>query len=205
MEIKEFKIRASQAGVLMTNARKADEMSKTAQTYLETWLKEQIYGVRKDVHSKVLDKGTNMENHSIDKAIMWLNLPFIYKNETNFEDEYFTGTPDLLLEKLVIDIKTSWDCFTFPLFETSIPNMDYFYQLQVYMHLTGLKNATLCYVLIDTPETYNNAAITYKDIDPHYRIKTFDFDYDEAIIKELQQRVIKAREYIEYLKKINHL
>lgn len=205
MEIKEFKIRASQAGILMTNARKAGEMSKTAQTYLETWLKEQIYGVRKDVHSKVLDKGTNMENHSIDKAIMWLNLPFIYKNETNFEDEYFTGTPDLLLEKLVIDIKTSWDCFTFPLFETSIPNMDYFYQLQVYMHLTGLKKATLCYVLIDTPETYNNAAITYKDIDPHYRIKTFDFDYDEAIIKELQQRVIKAREYIEYLKKIIHL
>ena len=59
--------------------------------------------------------------------------------------------------------------------------------------------------MIHTPETYNNEAITYKDIDPHYRIKTFDFDYDEAIIKELQQRVIKAREYIEYLKKINHL
>lgn len=196
MEIKDFKLRASQAGVLMTNARKADEMSKTAQTYLETWLKEQIYGVRKDVHSKVLDKGTNMENHSIDKAILWLNLPFVYKNETNFEDEYFTGTPDLLLEKLVIDIKTSWDCFTFPLFETSIPNMDYFYQLQVYMHLTGIKKAMLCYILIDTPETYNSPEISYSHVESKYRIKKYEFTYDEKVIEELQNRVIIAREFI---------
>jgi GH43 family beta-xylosidase len=168
------------------------------------WLKEQIYGVRKEVYSKAMERGTKMENISIDNAILWMNIPFIQKNEQTFEDEYFTGTPDLLLEKTVIDIKTSWDCFTFPLFDTEISHKDYYYQLQTYMHLTGLKNAILCYILIDTPETYNNTAITYKKIESKYRYKPFEFNYDESVIKELQNRVIKAREYIEYLKKIIH-
>jgi hypothetical protein len=35
------------------------------------------------------------------------------------------------------------------MFETEIPNSDYFNQLQVYMHLTGCRKASLCYTLID--------------------------------------------------------
>ena len=32
--------------------------------------------------------------------------------------------------------------FSFPLFETELPEKDYFYQAQVYMHLTGKKKAS---------------------------------------------------------------
>lgn len=194
--MKEFKLRASASGKLMTNGKKAGEISKTAQSFLLDWLKEQIYGVKKEFSTKETRKGTEQENAAIDKAIEWLDLPFIIKNEQFFEDDYFCGTPDLLLSDTVIDIKTSWDCWTFPLFEEDIPTSDYFYQLQVYMHLTGIKKAMLCYILIDTPETYNSPEISYSHVESKYRIKKYEFAYDENVIKELQNRVIVAREFI---------
>ena len=194
--MKDFKLRASSSGSLMTNAKKTGDISKTAQSFLLDWLKEQIYGVKKEFSTKETRKGTEQENAAIDKAIEWLDLPFIIKNEQFFEDDYFCGTPDLLLEDTVIDIKTSWDCWTFPLFEEDIPTSDYFYQLQVYMHLTGIKKAMLCYILIDTPETYNSPEISYSHVESKYRIKKYEFAYDENVIKELQNRVIIAREFI---------
>lgn len=188
--MKEFKIRASAAGKLMTNSRTKGEISQTSKSFIEEWVKEQIYGIRKEIYSKEMTKGTEKENFSIDKAIEWLNLPLVIKNEKYFEDEYFCGTPDLLLTHTVIDIKTSWDCFTFPLFENDIPTKDYYYQLQVYMHLTGRCGANLCYILLD------NEKEDYINIDKKYRIKTFKFDYDERVIETLKEKVIEARGYI---------
>lgn len=195
-----FKLRASCAGKLLTNPRnKQDLLSQTSISYIEEWLKSLIYGVKKDITSKYLEKGIKKEDEAIDKAIEWLDLPFTLKNEKHFEDEFFTGTPDLVLEDTVIDIKNSWDCFTFPLFETECPNKDYYAQLQVYMHLTGKKKAMLCYVLLNTPETYNTPEINYESVPVKRRIKTFAFDYDENFINNLIQRVKFAREYIKTL------
>lgn len=195
-----FKLRASCSGKLLTNPRnKQDLLSQTSITYIHEWLKSLIYGVKKDITSKFLEKGIEKEDEAIDKAIEWLDLPFTLKNEKQFEDDFFTGTPDLIIGDTVFDIKNSWDCFTFPLFENECPNKDYYAQLQVYMHLTGLKKAALIYVLLDTPETYNTAEIRYDNIDKKYRIKRFDFEYDKEFIDNLIQRVKFAREYIKTL------
>lgn len=113
---------------------------------------------------------------------------------------FFCGTPDLIVENVVYDIKCSWDCFTFPLFENEIPNKDYFYQLQVYMYLTGCKKAVLTYVLLNTPEelTYEEKH-NYDNMDKKYRIKTYSFDYDETIIEQLKEKVTNVRQYINIL------
>ena len=117
-----------------------------------------------------------------------------------FEDEYFCGTPDVILEDTIVDIKSSWDCFSFPLFEDKINSKDYFYQLQVYMHLTGKRKAQLCYVLMNTPEDLTfDEPVDYTQIDSKYRIKTFDIDYDPEIIEKLQDKVILSRQYIKEL------
>ena len=190
-----FKIRASAAGQIMTNPRsKTETISKTTQTYVEDWLKEQIYGFRKEIRSKYLDKGNEMEVVAIDSVIDWLDLQMVLKNEKTLEDEHFTGTPDLILEDEVIDIKCSWDAYTFPLFDEEIPTKDYFYQLQVYMHLTGKRKSRLVYCLLNTPEhlTYEPQR-NYDAMDKKYRVKTFDVEYDEAVIKDLQERVEKIR------------
>lgn len=199
--MEQFKIRASAAGTLMTNPRtKSETMAKTVKTFLNDWIKEGIYGQRKEINSKYISKGLEFEDMAIDKAIEWLDLPFALKNKQRFSDDFFTGEPDLILSDTVIDIKNSWDCWTFPLFENEIPTDDYFYQVQTYMHLTGKKKAAVVYVLLNTPETHNSMEISYDNVDVKYRIKRFDFEYQPEIIEELKKRVILAREYINTLK-----
>ena len=141
-----------------------------------------------------------LEDTAIDKAIEWLDLPFTMKNEKFFEDDFFTGTPDLIVNDVVYDIKCSWSCFSFPLFEKEIPTKDYLYQLQVYMYLTGCKKAVLTYVLLNTPDelTYEEKH-NYDNVDKKYKIKTFEIDYDSEVIEELKNRIINVREYINTL------
>lgn len=166
-------------------------------------MKENIYGYRKEIKSKYLEKGTVLEDIAIDKAIEWLDLPFVIKNEKSFEDEFFTGTPDLILENEVIDIKCSYDCFTFPLFEEELPTDDYYYQLQVYMHLTGKKKGRVVYVLLNTPEEIApwEEEKDYDDLDKKYRVKSYEFDFDEKVIEDLKEKVLLTREYLKEITK----
>ena len=196
--MKEFKIRASASGKLMTKPRsKSEVLSKTTKSYLQEWVKEKIYGFRKNIKSKYLTKGNEVEDAAIDYASENLGWLFALKNEEYFEDEYFCGTPDVILEDTIVDIKSSWDCFSFPLFFEAIPNKEYYYQLQTYMHLTGKRKAQLCYVLMNTPEDLEYGETNdYSQIDSKYRIKTFDIDYDEEVIAEMQEKVNQARDYI---------
>ena len=201
--MKKFKIRASASGKLMTKPRsKSESLSKTTKSYLEEWVKEQIYGVRKNINSKYLTKGNQVEDDAIVYASAEKGWLFAEKNEQYFEDEYFCGTPDVILEDRIIDIKSSWDCFSFPLFFNGIPNKDYYYQLQTYMHLTQKDKAQLVYVLMNTPEELTlEDSHDYSEINSKYRIKTFDIDYDEEVIYELQHKVIESREYIDGISK----
>jgi hypothetical protein len=196
-----FKVRASAGGKLMTEPRsKSETLSETTKSYVYEWLKEKIYGVRKQISSKYLNKGLKLEDTAIDKSIEWLDLPFAIKNEQFFENDYFTGTPDLIVDGVVYDTKCSWDCFTFPLFDDNIPTKDYFYQLQIYMELTGCKKAVLIYVLLNTPDelTYEEKR-NYDNVDKKYRIKTYEVDYDSEVIEKLQNKVVEVRNFIKTL------
>lgn len=202
-----FKARSSKAGTLFT---RGGASSVTVQTWIEEYIKEQVYGVKKEFSNKYTTKGIAMEDAAIDTAIEYLKLPFVMKNEEYFEDEYFTGTPDIVLPDEIIDIKCSFDCFTFPLFVDAITKKDgspltkyrlYFTQLQVYMHLTGKKKARLCYVLMNTPDNIEpwKEKHDYSHIDMKYRVKTFSIDYDPACIMELKELVRDARLHVSKL------
>jgi hypothetical protein len=203
MQLPIFKARASSAGTLMVTPRsKTETLSKTTQSYLQDWGKEHIYGIRKQIKSKYIDKGLTNEDYAIDQAIKMLDLPFVLKNVESFEDDYFTGTPDIVTDTEVLDIKCSWDAFTFPLFAEQIPTDDYFYQLQVYMHMTGRKLSRLVYVLTDTPaEMQWGEIVSYESVADKFKIKTFTVEYQPEIIEQLQQRVLAAREYIDEITK----
>jgi hypothetical protein len=227
--MKEFKIRCSQIGKIMGEPKlKADKeagkLSQTAKTYCEDWLKEQLYGRKKEFSNKYTEKGEIVEQDSIDFIAEQLNFNMLIKNETFFADDFMEGTPDVYIPEL-IDVKNSWDCFTFPLFETEIPNKDYYWQLQGYMNLTQKKTSKLIYVLSDTPhhliqkEAYwyakNNgydepdedmlnefkAKMTYKDIPDNLKIKIFDVDRNDDDINKIKEQVIKCRNYIKTLTK----
>lgn len=197
--MKEFKVRASCAGKLMTNPQnKSEKISKTTKTYLEEWAKEQIYGIKKEFSSRQTEKGIEVEQDAIDMAIDWADIEFCVKNEIDFEDEYFTGTPDIILSDTIVDIKNSWDCFSFPLFEKDIPTKDYYYQLQVYMHLTGKRKAKLIYTLMNTPE-HLGGGDDYSNLSPKMRCRVFEVEYDQEVIDKLIDRVKESRKYLKTL------
>lgn len=204
--MKQFKARASAAGILLT---RDGVNSKTVQTYLQDWVKEQIYGYQKRIDNKYLSKGIDLEDEAIDFTVKALDLPFIMKNEKQFEDDFFTGTPDIILENEIIDIKSSWSCWTFPLFDTMFqasgkPYADfrnYYIQGQIYMHLTGRKLHSVVYCLLNTPEELISweELHDYSQIDEKYRFRRIKFEYNPEVIEELQGLVLEAREYIENL------
>lgn len=215
---KQFKIRCSQIGQIMTNPRsKSELLSQTTKTYCQNWLKEQIYDRKKEIGSKYFDKGNMVEAESIEFISNYLNLGMIFKNEESFENEWMTGTPDLILPNEVIDMKNSWDCFTFPLFEAEIEK-NYWWQLQGYMELTGKTKARLIYTLMDTPDELIDRELNfagdisqdeyeklirshqYGDVNPKYRVKIFEIEKDEEAIKSIRQRVEECRIYLETIK-----
>ena len=227
--MKEFKIRCSAIGQIMAEPRsKADKdaglLGETAKTYCETWVKEQLYNRRKEFTSKQTEKGNIMEDNSIDFIADQLGLGMLLKNLKRYFDEYMEGTPDVVIPKLVIDAKNSWDCFTFALFEKDVPDKKYYWQAQGYLNLTGMYDYKLIYVLFDTPEhlitreayfyAKNNGydevttemfnefsdKMTYSDIPDHLKIKVFNITRNDSDIERIKQQVIKCRNYIETLK-----
>lgn len=198
MQLKEFKIRASAVGQIMTNPRSKSEMiSQTCISYLEQWAKEQIYDTEKKIKSKYLTKGIEVESAAIDYYSEVKGLGFLLPNTDFFKCNFCMGTPDLIHDGIVYDFKSSWDCFTFPLFQTQ-PDKDYWGQLQIYMHLTGERKAKLVYTLQNTPDELEwDELKDYTNISPEYRIKEFEFEYDENYIESVYDRVMICREYIQ--------
>jgi len=195
-----FKCRASALGKLMTNPRsKSETLSQTTKSYLEEWVKEQIYGIKKQINSKYLQKGLALEDQAIEFYSVAMDKDFMIKNLDKFEDDFFTGTPDCMHEGIVYDFKTSWDCFTFPLFDQE-PDMGYYYQLQVYMHLTGLRKAKLVYTLQDTPDFLTHEEpVSYAHVDNSYRVKEFEIEYDPMVIETAKARIQECRDYVKEL------
>ena len=175
------------------------ELPAGAKSYCEEWLKEQLYGMRSEVTSKYMTKGIECEDESIGFLNRTYNID-LKKNECSFENDFMTGTPDLILENIVWDVKTSWDFSTFPLFETKL-NSDYYWQLQGYMKLVNAGQAAIKYVLINTPEELDPRLLNYNKLGPSLRIKSFDVDRNEDHINAIAERVELCRDYIHQILK----
>jgi hypothetical protein len=222
-KLPEFKCRASAAGQIATKPRsKNDLISATSKTFVDAWVKEQLFGRQKSFSSKQIEKGIEMEEDAIEFAskIGIIGADAV-KNETWFEDDFFTGTPDVIEADCVSDIKCSWDAFTFPMFADGIPTKGYELQLQIYMHLTQKKRSKLVYCLMDSPthliekearrvmydrgetelsqELFDEmkSHMTYSNEPIEMRTRIFDVDYNEEVINDLKSKVMDCRSFID--------
>lgn len=221
-------IRSSSVGYLMTEPQsKADKeaglLSKTAQKYLiEVYIAEK-YGRKKDIQTKQMKKGIEAEQDSIDLLSMYLKMPFS-KNDKRFSNDFITGFPDIIDNDRIIDIKSSYDLWTFL---ANIPDkLDnlYYWQMQSYMWLTNTKSAMITYCLVNTPASiieqekyyllkkmdviseespeYVKEAMkvefnmTFDDIDINERVLVFNVERNEDDILKIQHKVEKAREFL---------
>jgi hypothetical protein len=231
MNWNETLIRASSVGYLMTEpVTKADKeagvLSKTAQKHLiEVYISEK-YGRKRDIQTKQMKKGIEAEQDSIDLLSMYLKLPFS-KNEERFKNDFITGLPDIINGDTIIDIKSSYDLWTFL---GNIPDkLDnlYYWQMQSYMWLTGTRKATIAYCLVNTPESIIQQEkfyllkkmdviseespefikeamkvefnMTFDDISINERILTFNVNRSEDDILRIENKVLKARTFLQEL------
>lgn len=198
------------------------KVSAGAKTFLEHWRKEQIYGKDKSfgVGSKYTQKGVLQEYEAINFLIEEGVIGYMDKNTERFNNDFSTGLPDLKYtsKSLVVDIKCSWDCFTFPDLETEL-NPLYDWQVQGYMELLQYKTAKVIYCLMDAPESiieqqaYQYARsqdskvteeiyeevrqhLSYSHLPPGLRIKVFEVQYDPEKIERIKQRVQDCRAYL---------
>jgi hypothetical protein len=201
------------------------ELPKGAKTYCEVWLKKHLFKRNPEFKALVIDKGLMCEMDGINLISETFGYSDFQKNDEYFENEFMHGTPDIIHNGIVHDTKLSWDLFSFPMFESELPNNDYWWQLQGYMILTGLEKASLDYVLIDTPmplilldlkklyyqsggtaedwtqENYEALYPNYQfnDIPVEKRIKSFTFDLDKTVESKINERVILCRNYIKQI------
>lgn len=141
--------------------RNSLEAKRDAKSVLSTGAKSYIRelhlyitkGIRQEINSKYIDKGNTVEDLSIELASIMLDKKGLFKNDEYFENDYLIGTPDVITEDSVIDVKSSWSAATFPFYDTELKNKVYEWQLKAYMMLTGKTVSYLCYCLVPTPET----------------------------------------------------
>ena len=217
--MKQFKINGSSCGKIMG----VRGLGKTGESFINQKLVEGIFKRKKEFSNKYTQKGNIVENGAITFVDDVLDLGGVIKNEEWFESEHMSGTPDIITDEMVIDIKSSWDCFTFPFFDNDLPNKDYYWQGQTYMSLTGHDRYQVVYVLMDTPQFLieresfywckDNGVedldghilkqfeerMTYNDIDPEKRVKVFEIQRNEDDINKIISRVEECREYIKKL------
>lgn len=198
------------------------QLSETAKTYCENWLKGRMYGIKKQIVSKYLEKGNREEGN----AILYCERVFegsdgwfmAQKNTERRSNEWIEGECDLELTEEIVDIKNSFDFTTFPLFKKEIPDTDYEWQLNGYMWLWGKEKGRVVYCLMSLPEdmiikecwkhfgygvTYTDeefveftARFRYDDFPRELRIKEYRFDFDEKKIEQIIFKVGECRKYI---------
>ena len=196
------------------------EFGATALAYIrECWLRNE-YGYDEPVLTNELLKGLLCEDEAIGVLTRQVSGPFRVKNDELFANAWFSGTPDVLTDDAVEDVKCSWSLKTFV--DVQHPSAIYYAQGQVYMDLTGRNLFRLCHVLIDTPEQIVQEErkrfyfrFNCDEENPFYlecvrkvdamhgasalipesqRIKVFTFARDELYIARLRKRVEQARE-----------
>jgi hypothetical protein len=222
-------IRASKAYCIVTEPKlKADKeagnLSETAKTYLnELWLEEN-YSYREPLFTDEIMKGLTCEQDCLSLVQKVLGGKLRIKNTEHFSNEFIKGTPDVILDNCIEDVKTSFNVKTFHNAEL-LPA--YYWQAQCYMALCGKSKYRLIYGLVNTPSeivTDLKKRIYYKfdcneentdyqkaskqiehnhnfdTIPAEKRIKVFEFEFEPEKIKFLYSKITKAREFYANIK-----
>jgi len=219
-----IKFRASSWGNLLTEpttkaAKEAGELSETCKKELIKIYCSEVYGRKKDITTKQMEKGILAEDDSI-RLFSQVEGKMYFKNDEPLENEWFSGHPDIFIGDNiqnaieVSDIKTSWSLDTFMPKLIEEPDRGYVAQLNCYYSLTGAKIGHLVYCLVSAPqsiiESEKKALLWRMNVATEYateyleaalemeKLMIFeDIDYRERVIKHF---IPRDEELIEKMK-----
>jgi hypothetical protein len=200
------------------------ELSDGAKTIIEELIDEPIYMYKDSFGNRETEKGTRVEDESIDlyNRIFFTDYKKLVEGDEFYELAYkcLGGHPDIAdKERLkVIDIKSPWSKKTFPKLESKaekkVKASGYDWQLKSYLFMlrkmTGLdwRDGEVAYMLTDTPEDllneWDEPTLHYMgDIPDHLRatiVKVTLTDEDIAVMDAMLDASIEyAIKYINYL------
>jgi len=235
MTFDSIKIHCSSLGYLFTEPREkakkdAGELSASAKEHLYKVYIEQYWGRKRQLSNKQVRKGLIVEPQSI-RFIILLDGILYEKNEESRENEYIIGTPDIVTETQIQDVKSSYDAETFiPMLLDPLEKM-YYYQMQGYLWLFDKQEALVRRCLISTPQEIVEEEKYYllksmnvaTEENPEYKRKAYELEHNltfediplsereithlvprnEQIIEQIPQKVEKAREFLNFLHKIH--
>lgn len=224
MKYDNYLFHASSTGKILTDSRTKDPLGETCKKHLmDCWVQD-TYGRRREFTDKYIEKGLACEDDSIT-LYSRMKKQMFFKNEDVLSNEFLIGTPDIITDDTVIDIKTSWSIHTFFEVLAVAIKKDYLYQLHSYMALTGRRKAKLVYVLVNAPDFLiareknylaRDMGLIDRDTNPDYlqacdeidKAMTFDdialadryielsIDYDQKEIQRIYNRVNICRGFM---------
>jgi hypothetical protein len=121
-----------------------------------------------------------------------------------------SGCCDILLDEVIIDIKSPWSLETFPATPSEGENSDYEWQGRAYMWLYDRPSFELVYTMYDTDDTllndWDNKSIhKVKHIPAHHRVTVLRYERDTAIEEQIKERLIACSEYYaQYVNELNN-
>lgn len=192
MQNRIFKIRCSQIGKIMGNAKVKGELSQTCKTYLHEWYAND----KEQIHSKYMDKGNEVENDLIDFMAEVLGYGLAEKNTVRLHENWIEGECDVNLPDCIVDVKASWNKTTLHKQVLEGMDSDYRWQLIGYCHLYRKPKGILFFGLMNTPETDWAPEVIFEDLPPNERWIAYEVIPTKEDFEAIYDRVIKCREYL---------
>lgn len=212
--LENYRLRANGDGKPLTEKQKNDwhslehklsesknyKLNDTAKRELTNLVFEAKHKRRTKLDVKQFDKGLEKEKESRDliSSVLGVMLPADEERKSN---DWVTGKRDIKNDKLVIDIKTSWDYESFNKHLLDKPNDIYLRQLDSYMDLWGIKDSLLCHVLVDTPTMLIDDEIRrmgwkYNILDNELNVRD---EHIEAVVELVQNHIYTGEGLEKYL------
>lgn len=209
---------------LIEERESCDILSKSAKSFLvRRYVVEKYYRDSEATPLQMI-KGSRVEIDSLDFLCGIIGTKY-KKNKRKYSNEFLHGTPDVVEKNLVLEIKNSWDIFTFLNNVKQDVNTQYYWQLQGYMAITAREYAELVYCLISTPdeiieEEYQRIVLRnpsipsdkkfnkklrdglyfnmrFDDIPKEERILRFTVERNDDDIDRIHKKIGQAREFLQ--------
>jgi hypothetical protein len=218
-----YKFHPSSLPALMTNPRpksqsKPAPLSKACRDNLDEIFALEFFGREKFLITKQMYKGTAVESESLTLYEKVTGEKY-FKNNKQLENDWLIGTPDVIAQDRVIDIKSAWDLLSLMKLSPT-DGKKYYYQLVGYCLLTGKRKAEIARCLVNTPEDLIDRELfqlnrflpnldnddellekvklnfVFDDIEPRYRVHRTSFEVLEGDLEEIKERVGLWRAYL---------
>jgi len=209
----------------------SDSLSDSCKSFLtRTYAIEKYYSGKKGRQRSSMVKGSIVQQEAFNLFMESEGKKYNTQSKL-LKNDFISGIPDMYDGTLatsseeIIEIKSSWNIFSFLSAVNKPLKSSYYWQLMGYMYLTGAKIGTIAFCLINTPENiledekqrvlsnrklyeededkFNamveelSIRMNYNDIPVEDRVLRFTVERNDSDITKISKKVEKCREYLQ--------